>query len=343
MSAFSFLAYEALIRAGDFCGMPTGDESAFGRIAAIAGVAIALAATTPQLAGAAERDYSAAAYGGLAAWIDIYDHGPWARPVQTIRRLARRGAGTVFVQASNYRQRRALNRPAALSRMLAAADRAGLRTIAWYLPGFDRPRRDLRRVRAALSFAEGGRRFDGFALDIEATAVRDVAVRNRRMLWLSRRLRRLAGDRAALGAIVPDPVTQRYWPRFPYRRVRALYDVFLPMSYWTPHLSGEAQVHRYTSAAIRLIRARAGDRAVPIHVIGGVANLASAAEVRGFGRAARERGAAGASLYDAPITSAAQWNQLRRIGALGGRQPPRARAGSARSIQAIRASSQRLR
>jgi hypothetical protein len=330
MSAFSFLAYEALIRAGDSCPMSRPPNtvaglSAFGRIAAIAAVAIALAATTPHLAGAAERDYSAAAYGGLAAWIDIYDHGPWARPAQTIRHLARRGAGTVFVQTSNHRQRRPLHRPAALSRMVGAADRAGMRTIAWYLPGFDRPRRDLRRVRAALSFAgAGGQRFDGFALDIEATAVRDVAVRNRRMLWLSRRLRRLAGDRAALGAIVPDPVTQRYWPRFPYRRVRALYDVFLPMSYWTPHVSGQAQVHRYTSAAIRLIRARAGDRTVPIHVIGGIANLASAAEVRGFGRAARERGAAGASLYDAPITSAAQWRQLRRTVSRGAAHAPAA-------------------
>jgi hypothetical protein len=287
--------------------------SSFTRIASIAGVAIALGASQPSLATGVARDYSTAAYGGMAAWIDIYDHGPWARPAATVRSLARRGVGTVFVQTSNYRQPGALHRPAALSRMLAAAERASMRTIAWYLPGFVQPRLDWRRARAALTFVgAGGRRFDGFALDIEATAVRDIRLRNRRMLRLSNRVRRFAGERAALGAIIPDPVTQRYWPRFPYRRVNSLYDVFLPMSYWTPHISGPARVHGYTRAAIRLIRARTGDRSVPIHVIGGIASHASAAEVRGFGRAIRELAAAGASLYDAPITSAAQWRQLRR-------------------------------
>ena len=37
---------------------------------------------------------------------------------------------------------------------------------------------------------------------------------------------------------------------------------------------------------------------------------ASVAEVRGFARAAVEHGAVGASLYDAPITSPAQWRQM---------------------------------
>jgi hypothetical protein len=157
---------------------------------------------------------------------DIYDSAPWENPERTVSSLARRGVGTLFVQTSIYRQRHALHRPALLSRMLAAADREGIRTIAWYLPGFERPRRDWRRVRAALTYVgAGGRRFDGFALDIEATAVRDIAARNRRMLGLSSRLRRFVGHGAAIGAIIPDPVTQRYWPRFPYRRLRSLYDV----------------------------------------------------------------------------------------------------------------------
>jgi hypothetical protein len=92
--------------------------------------------------------------------------------------------------------------------------------------------------------------------------------------------------------------------------------------------------------AIRLIRARTGDPSVPVHVIGGIANLASVVEVSAFARAAVRFAAAGASLYDAPITSGAQWDQLRR---LGRQRPRRARAGSARFIQEMRASSQRLR
>jgi DNA-binding response OmpR family regulator len=85
---------------------------------------------------------------------------------------------------------------------------------------------------------------------------------HRCMLRLSSRLRRLAGERYPLGAIIPDPVTQRYWPRFPYAQLRAHYDVLLPMAYWTFHRRGAAQVFRYTRDALRLIRSRSRDPSV---------------------------------------------------------------------------------
>jgi hypothetical protein len=75
-------------------------------------------------------------------------------------------------------------------------------------------------------------------------------------------------------------------------------------------------------------------------VIGGIANLASVGEVHAFARAELRFAAAGASLYDAPITSGAQWDQLGRLAC---QRPRRVRAGSARFIQEMRASSQRLR
>ena len=145
-------------------------------------------------------------------------------------------------------------------------------------------------------------------------AVRSIAVRNRRMLDLTRRLRRLVGDEYALGAIVPDPVTQRYWPRFPWRAVAKRFDVVLPMSYWTFHSRGEAAVYRHARESLRSIRGRSRDRSVPIHLIGGLASHASVTEVRGFARAAVDFGAAGASLYDAPITRSGQWRQMAALG-----------------------------
>ena len=85
-------------------------------------------------------------------------------------------------------------------------------------------------------------------------------------------------------------------------------------------------------------------------MIGGIANLASVGEVHAFARAELRFAAAGASLYDAPITSGAQWDQLGRLacqwdqlGRLACQRPRRVRAGSARFIQEMRASSQRLR
>lgn len=310
------------------------------RAAPIVAAVLVLSCAAPA-AGETRLEQGVPVYQGLGAWIDMYDRGPWERPAPMVRDLAGRGVRTLFVQTSNYREPYALNRPAALARLLAAAERQGLSTVAWYLPGFDRPARDWHRMKAAVTYVSpSGDRFDGFALDIEATAVGDIAVRNRRMLALSHRLRQLVGPDAAVGAIIPDPVTQRYWPRFPYRSVRSLYDVFLPMAYWTPHFRGAAIVDRYTSTAIRLIRLRTGDAAVPVHVIGGIANRASLADVRAFAHAALRSGATGASLYDAPITSAAQWAELELFGAA---QRGAGRAGSARFNQATRGSSQHLR
>jgi hypothetical protein len=159
------------------------------RVAAAA--SMALAAAHPLDA----RGSTADAYRGLAAWVDVFDPGPWNRPERSIAKLARKGVTTVFVQTSNYRLAQPVHRPRALSRLLSAAERRDVDVIAWYLPGFEDPRRDWRRVRAAVSHESGsGHRFDGFALDIEATAVRSIAVRNRRMLRLSSRLRELVGD-----------------------------------------------------------------------------------------------------------------------------------------------------
>jgi hypothetical protein len=284
-------------------------------IAGVLGLACFTWAPTARGQGSADRRSAVSSnqvpYHGLATWIDIYDHAPWQRPAATVRRLAGRGVATVFLQTSNYRHPHAIHRASRIARLLAAARRHGMRVIAWYLPGFADLRRDWLRIAAAVRYlSPAGDRFDGFAMDIEATAVADVATRSRRMLRLSRRLRRLTGTGYGLGAIIPDPVSQRYWPRFPYRAVRASYDAILPMSYWTFQRRGGPAVYRYTRRTVRLIRARTGDPAVPVHPIGGIAADASVDEVGGFTRGAIDAGAAGASLYDAPITSERQWARL---------------------------------
>lgn len=283
------------------------------RTARLAAATVALTAALPASASAA----STASYSGLAAWVDVFDPGPWERPGRWMRTFARNGVSTVFVQTSNYTRPGAIHRRGALARLLRAGDRRGVEVIGWYLPGFERGRRDWQRVKAAVSFrSAAGDRFDGFALDIEATAEPDIRLRNRRMLRLSSRLRALVGEDYALGAITPDPVTQRYWPRFPWREVRERFDVVLPMCYWTFGTAGSARVYRYAERALRLIRGATGDPAVPVHLIGGIASHASDSEVRGFARAAVDFGAAGASLYDAPITRPGQWSgmaELRRL------------------------------
>ena len=250
-------------------------------------------------------------YWGLASWVDMYDKAPWDNPERAVRRLAERGVQTLFLETSNYRIKQAIYRKQSASRMLDAAHSRGLKVVAWYVPGFGNLKRDWLRTKKAVNFTSAaGQRFDGFAMDIEATVVRNIATRNRRMLRLSKRLRRFVGKEYALGAIIPDPVTQRYWPNFPYQEIHARYDVFLPMAYWTYRTGGEKCVRRYTRDALRIIRAQTGDSDVPIHVIGGIANRAPVPEVRAFRRAAITHRAVGASLYDYPITSARQWKVM---------------------------------
>lgn len=230
--------------------------------------------------------------------------------------MARDGVRTLYLQTGNYGQRVALVRPHALGRFVDAAHAHGLRVVAWYLPSFDAPARDARRALAAIRFRSArGERFDAFALDIEASIVKPVSLRNRRLLSLSVRLRKAVGRRYPLGAIVPSAVGMRrhpgYWPRFPYRGLARSYDVFLPMAYATDaHVRGSKATRAYDAADIAAIRARTGRPHVPIHLIGGLADAMGGKETAGFMRAVGDCSPVGYSLYEFSITRPATWKAL---------------------------------
>ena len=190
--------------------------------------------------------------------------------------------------------------------------------VAWYLPSFASPSRDLRRSLAAIRFATpDGQRFDSFALDIESSIVRSVPLRNAHLLALGRRLRAAAGPDYALGAIIPSPVGMqllpRYWPGFPYAQLARTFDVFLPMDYYTHRVHGAAAVYAYTTRGMTIIRERTGVPDLPIHVIGGLAGATTAAEARSFVVAVGDCGAAGAGLYDFDETTSSQWLTLESL------------------------------
>ncbi|HXF36037.1 MAG TPA: hypothetical protein VNO17_02515, partial [Actinomycetota bacterium] len=256
-------------------------------------------------------------FGGLGTWLDIYDPS-WSHPVRTAREAAARGVRTLYLQTSNFHRGRAIVFPEAAGAILEAAHAEGIAVVAWYLPGFRDLRLDLHRVRRALAFrSPAGERFDAFALDIESPEVRDPAVRTARLLRLSAAIRRAVGGGFPLGAIVPSPRgmmrNPSYWPGFPFPALARLYDAFLPMTYFTWRVEGRDRARAYTSWNIRLIRSAVGEPAVPIHVIGGIADQATLAETRGFVEAVREQGAAGASYYTFPLTGPGHWRALGRL------------------------------
>jgi hypothetical protein len=282
----------------------------------VAAAALALATPSAQ----AEPDLTA--YSGLGTWIDLYEPQAWRTPSETAAQVAAKGATTLYLQTGNYRQRSDVVRPAGLGSLVEAAHAQGLQVVAWYLPAFVSPRDDLRRALAAIRFrTPRGESFDSFALDIEASVVRSVPLRTARLLRLSRQLRTAVGPSYPLGAIIPSPVGMErkpaYWPGFPYRGLGSLYDVFLPMTYFTYHARGTAAVLRYTSRSVAIIRSATGNPAVPIHVIGGISRSTGAAEARGFMSAVSSCAPLGFSLYDFYGTRPAAWSLLGAVPAGG--------------------------
>ena len=228
--------------------------------------------------------------------------------------MARHGIRTLYLETGNYRQGVDLVRPPALGRFIDAAHAAGLRVVAWYLPSFANLPRDERRAVAAIRFrSASGEGFDAFALDIEATVVRAMQLRNRRLLKLSARLRRDAGPRYALGAITPSPIgmSPSYWPSIPYRALARYYAVFLPMAYSTDRgVHGSNGTRSYLSATVAAIRRGTGNPKVPIHLIGGLSGEMGATETAGFMRAVAACAPVGYSLYAFPRTGRATWTAL---------------------------------
>ncbi|HVM39871.1 MAG TPA: hypothetical protein VM618_03705, partial [Acidimicrobiia bacterium] len=190
--------------------------------------------------------YTEVPYRGLGTWVDVFDFSArFARdgePTVTpddVGRMAEQGIRTIYLQAGRDDEAvpGGIVDPDVVGEFLTRAHERGMAVVAWYLPeayDFD----DLLRVRALRDFEADGHRFDGIALDIEArSAVPDVAERNRRLVEFSRAVRSQIGD-AALGAIVLptvllEVVNPDFWPDFPWRELAPVYDVWLPMAYWT--------------------------------------------------------------------------------------------------------------
>lgn len=254
-------------------------------------------------------------YKSLGAWVDMYDAPPWRYPGRAVKKMSAKGVKTLYLETANYRKPKSgpIFRPAKVTKFLTAANEVGIDVVAWYVPGFDNLRRDLRRSRAAIEFETAeGLMFDSFALDIEATLVRDIETRNRRARKLSRRIRDLVGEDYALGAIVPE-AGALYWPSFPYRGLAYNYDAFLPMAYFSYRTSGARGVYKFVANNIAAVREATGDPDIPIHLIGGIAEDSTPREVGAMVQATIDQRAFGASLYDFPTTTRRQWRKLAEV------------------------------
>jgi hypothetical protein len=87
-------------------------------------------------------------------------------------------------------------------------------------------------------------------------------------------------------AVITQVLNPGFWPGFPWPEIGQLYNVIIPMSYWSERSqpdwhSGE----RYTGADISLIRQLTGRPDMPVHVAGGIASGITLDDVAGMVRA----------------------------------------------------------
>jgi hypothetical protein len=255
-------------------------------------------------------------YRGAGAWVDMYDPAELGNPWPALVEMRDHGVRTLYLETASWRVPKALDMKdqQAVDLFLDEAHALGIEVIAWYLPGLDDLRTDLRRSRRVLKYEtpSGHQRFDGFAVDIESQRVRSVGARNAALMRYSRKLRRAAGPGYALGAIVPDlrstTVSPGLWPGFPYRDAARYYDVFLPMAYSSYRGHGSAYVYGYSRSNVSAVRALTGR---PVHLVGGLTDALGPGEPAAVVRGARDAGAIGASFYDFAIGQDAAWRALR--------------------------------
>jgi hypothetical protein len=281
---------------------------------AVAAALCSIGATGTQ---AAQRADSSV-FDGLGTWVDIYDGSVYATPERSAQRIAAHHVKTVWIETANYGASADVVDPVRLGLVVDALHVRGVQVVAWYLPGHVNQALDQRRSLAMLTFrTPSGGSFDGVALDIESTKLRNVALRSRRAVALAAWLRGQAGDTPL--AIVPfnprglerRPTT---WPGFPWAQLAQSADAFAPMVYTGGALTGFDATYGYVTRALRLLRTDTGEPDVPIHVVGGVANRMGPDELAGFVAAvADDGGTVGVSLYDWLTTTPRAWTALAQL------------------------------
>jgi hypothetical protein len=256
-------------------------------------------------------------YQGLGTWVDAFD---WSHALggetpavneEDFAAMADLGIQTVYLQTSHLGvPDQIVLEQDRLESLIAAAHHHGLSVVAWYLPTLANVDVDLERLLASSKLD-----VDGLAVDIESTVVKDPVERNARLLQLDDELRAALPDRVigaiTLSAVHLQVVNPDFWPDYPWAEIAKTYDLILPMTYWSIRLPEWRDGNRYVGENIDRIRAATGDPAIPIHVVGGIADKATVEQVQGMLRAMDARdGVIGGSLYDWATSSPEQWTAL---------------------------------
>lgn len=273
-----------------------------------------LARPVPVLAGSID------AFRGLGTWVDVYDwsneytNGKPSVGVADVDRMADDGVQTMYIQAAKQESANDVVDPDLLIPMINRAHARGMAVVAWYLPTFEDEARDLTRLLAISNL-----KVDGIGVDIESRSVSDANTRTQRLVDLSVALRQQLPGRPIAAVVMPpvatDVINPSFWPGFPWHDIQPLYDVWMPMDYWTLRKSDSPyrDAYRYTAENIDRLRADLGVASAVVHPVGGIGDTTTDADADGYERAAIERGVIGGGLYDFRTTANSLYAGLSRF------------------------------
>ncbi len=281
-----------------------------------------------------QSERSITSYWGLGTWIDSYDIDPTYVNTPTVTpedvaSMADSGIRTIYMQAarSDSRANWPITDPWILTEFLLAAHERDIEVVAWYLPKWNSGTEDIERLSALSEFEVLGHSFDGLALDIEwNNDGLEGRERSLRLIDLSYELRERAGS-DPLGDIVMPPVLTSeinpdFWPDFPWKEIAPIYDVWMPMSYWSFRTEEHADPYYYSGESIRLLRSYLEDPEAKIHGIGGIGlddgtslpdpgePLARIEDLQAFVNSLIDTGSIGGSIYDWATTGEHSRQQL---------------------------------
>ena len=231
--------------------------------------------------------------------------------------MAAAGVQTLYIQSGRLDDRSPdlLEDRWLLTEWLMRADQNDIDVIAWYLPKWDDDTVDLDHLMAAHEFNPLGYRFDGVAVDIEWNQDGlEPAERNERFVKLSR-LFSIQSGADPIGAIVLPPVQTEvinptFWPQFPWDDIDHIYDVWMPMSYWSFRTEPYGDGYNYNAESVRRLRDNLGDPDALVHPIGGIGAqldappsgtepyIAQVAQLDGFAQSLVDTRSIGGSIYD---------------------------------------------
>jgi len=262
-------------------------------------------APKPAAAAAGPLPGAADVYRGQGTWMDIFDNNS---PAATTEQMQARGVRTLYFQTSRFKQAEDIFNPDRLGAFIDASHARGIAVVCWYVPGFGDMGRDIRRSMMAIEFTSPkGGHCDGFAPDIETMEESlggDRGRFNAGIIEYSRQLRAAAGGRV-LGAIVVDAKNNTRapvkWAGFPWPEIGQIYDVVMPMAYWSVTKGANCALEYDVGAYMREVVSRTKELMgvnKPLHLIGGIGNCMTAAETTGFVNALLDMGVMGGSIYD---------------------------------------------